>query len=137
MTPQTVTLELPKPLYQRLWQKSQRQQRTVVEELYRLTDAELDESISDGIDQQLLLLKMLPDDALWSTARASVDQDKQIRMHELFDKRNRLGDLSELESAELQSIIDLGSHVTLIRAEAAVLLKERGYDISELGPKGS
>lgn len=136
MTLQTVTLELPKPLYQRLWQKSQRQQRTVVEELYRLTDAELDESISDGIDQQLLLLKMLPDDALWSTARVTVDQAKQRRMHELFDKRNRFGDLSELESAELQSIIDLGSHVTLIRAEAAVLLKERGYDILELGPKG-
>ena len=132
MTVQTVTLELPEPLYQRLQEQSQRRHTTVVQELYRLAERDPDELT---YDRGLLWLNALSDDMLWQTARSVVDQPKQDRMYALFDKRDSVG-LSDAEFAELRSIIDLGNRIMLLRAESALLLKKRGYDISELGPTG-
>ncbi len=56
---------------------------------------------------------------------------KEERMQELIDKQE-LEDLSGSEKQEVDNISDLFSRIMLVRAEAAVLLKERGYDVDQI-----
>lgn len=131
----TVTLELPQTLYQRLRQKSQQRRSTVLQELYRFAENDADENTTRDVDKELLWLDALSDEMLWQVARSRVEQNKQDRMLELFDKRDE-SSLSEIEYAELDEILELGNRITLLRAESALLLKRRGYDVTELGPNG-
>ena len=131
----TVTLELPQTLYQRLRQKSRQRRSTVLQELYRFAENDADENTTRDVDKELLWLDALSDEMLWQVARSRVEQNKQDRMLELFDKRDESG-LSEIEYTELDEILELGNRITLLRAESALLLKRRGYDVTELGPNG-
>ncbi len=62
---------------------------------------------------------------LWATDHA--------RMEALLAKQPR-AKLAPAELAEAEELADHYEHVVLLRAKAAVLLKERGHDISGLGP---
>lgn len=81
-------------------------------------------------------LAILTDDALWRVARTKLNKDVRTRMEALLYKQQS-DRLANDELAEAERLADLFDHTVLIRAKAAVLLKMRGYDISNLGPNPS
>lgn len=72
----------------------------------------------------------LNDAALWQAARSSLLQAQRERLEELHDKQQREGLTSE-EQNEDQELLALYQDTILVRAQAAVLLKQRGYDVSD------
>ena len=131
MTLQTVTVELPKPLYQRLWQKSQSQQRTIVEELYHYADTRSENTSSQNTQQGYEWLNMLSDDALWFAAQTFASEQDEERFQQLLDIRDEAG-WNESQSQEARQLSDKFNQVMLIRSHAMSLLHQRGRDITSL-----
>lgn len=133
MATQSVTLRLPEPLYQQLKRRAEQTRRTVEDEVLEVVAgavqvaAELPQDLADAISP----LAALDDDALWRAARARLPVDAAERLEELNLKRQREG-LTQIESDEASTLLRGYERAMLVRAQAAVLLKERGHDISVL-----
>ena len=72
----------------------------------------------------------LNDAALWQAGRATMTAEQRERLEALHDKQQREG-LTPDEQAEERALLALYRETLLVRAQAAVLLKQRGYDVSE------
>jgi hypothetical protein len=79
---------------------------------------------------ELDALHHLSDDALWTIAREQMPDDAQTRAHALMDKNSR-GTLTEAEQDELDKLVERGDRLMLRKAEAAVILKARGYPFTQ------
>ena len=75
---------------------------------------------------ELEALHQLSDDALWTMARAQMSEDVQVHTHILLEKNSR-GVITDEEHAELEALVDRGDRLMLCKAEAAAILKARGY----------
>jgi hypothetical protein len=82
------------------------------------------------VQDELDALQHLSDDTLWTIAREQMPEEIQARAHELMDKNSR-GTISDEEHAELEKLVERGDRLMLRKAEAAVLLKKRGYPFSQ------
>jgi len=82
------------------------------------------------IQAELDALKKLSDDALWTIAREQMSDDVQTRAHDLM-MRNTQGTITDAEYEELQKLVDRGDRLMLRKAEAAGLLRERGYTFTQ------
>jgi len=87
----------------------------------------LDKAVIGELEQ----LAALSDAALWNAARTRLSEDEQTRMEFLLWKQQSSG-LSCAEMAEAEAFAAQADRTMLVRAKAAVLLKERGHDISIL-----
>ncbi|HLB45739.1 MAG TPA: hypothetical protein VJL59_01815, partial [Anaerolineales bacterium] len=76
-------------------------------------------------------LALLDNEALWRAARSHLPAEAASQMEELHLKRQREG-LSEAEQQTLAGLVRQYERAMLVRAQAAALLKQRGYDVSEL-----
>lgn len=56
--------------------------------------------------------------------------EQQQRLESLHDKQQRIG-LTPEEQNEEQELVKLYRDTQLVRAQAVVLLKQRGYDVSD------
>ncbi len=136
MTIQSVTLNLPGHLYNRLKRRAEQAHRTVEAELLEVVasavpvadelPAELNEAISP--------LALLDDEALWRAARSHLPAEAAVQMENLHLKRQREG-LTEAEAQTLAGLVRQYERTMLVRAQAAALLKQRGHDVSELAPR--
>jgi hypothetical protein len=70
------------------------------------------------------------DAALWQAARTTMLSEQRNRLAALHDKQ-QYAPLTPAEQAEEQELLTLSRETLLVRAQAAVLLKQRGYDVSE------
>ena len=84
----------------------------------------------DMIASNLAQMAYLNDAALWQAARATMPGDQRVRMEELHMKQQREG-LTKPEQEEEQALLKLYRETILVRAQAAVLLKQRGYEVSD------
>ncbi len=75
---------------------------------------------------ELDALHHLSDDALWTIAREQMPEDVQARAHALMDKNTR-GTIGDDERVELDGLVERADRLMLRKAEAAALLRERGY----------
>jgi hypothetical protein len=75
-------------------------------------------------------LRHLSDDALWTIVREQVPEEVQARAHTLMDK-NSIGTITDIEAAELEKLVQRADRVMLRKAEAATILKERGFAFSQ------
>lgn len=133
MIVQTVTVHLPDELYQKVKQRAVRMQRSVEDELVAVV-AEALPTIDDlpvDITESLKQLVFLTDDELWQAARTKVSTEDSERMQAMLLKQQREG-LTPEEETEIEHLVHHYDRTMLIRAQAAVLLKERGHDISDL-----
>jgi hypothetical protein len=89
--------------------------------------------IPADIAARLAFLDILDDAALWRAAHTRFPQPDGERLEELNDKAQREG-LTVAERDEQASLLDQYGDVALIRAKSALLLKQRGYDITDLLP---
>ncbi|MEW5985547.1 MAG: Arc family DNA-binding protein [Chloroflexota bacterium] len=130
MTVQTITLRLPNQLYQQVKQRAQARQRSVEDELVAVVAASLpdQEELPGDLAAELEQLSLLTDDELWQTARTTMKPAEIKRMQALSTRQRGKG-LTAAEQREVEELLYRYDWITLVRAKAAVSLKERGYDI--------
>lgn len=133
MSSQSVTLELPEPLYEQLQARAVRRQRTVADEVLDVLTGALPatEVLPDDLEQAIAQLVFLDDAALWQVGRSKMASDEVERLSELNAKRQREG-LTEAEQQESELLVRQYERSMLVRAQAAALLKQRGHDVSSL-----
>jgi plasmid stability protein len=133
MTAQSLTISVPEALYERLRQRADATGRTVEGEVLDLLAAATSENddVSPELREMLDSLALLDDEALRQAARSRLPDDVSARLEALHLKRQS-ADLSEAEAQEAARLLRQYDRTMLIRAEAAVLLKQRGHDVSDL-----
>jgi hypothetical protein len=129
----TLTIRLPDEVYVRLQHAARGNEKQMGQVAIQMLSAALlpDDTMPQGIEQELRVLESLSDDVLWTVARGKMAAAKQRRWKRLLDK-NRQGTLTESERQGLEQLTAEGDRLTLYKAHAYLLLKERGHRIPEL-----
>lgn len=83
----------------------------------------------------LAQMAYLNDAALWQAARSTLPPELRQRLEALHIRQQHVG-LSPDEQTEAERLEQLYRDTLLVRAQAAVLLKQRGYDVSDLSQFG-
>lgn len=130
---QSLTIDLPEPIYQRVKSRLQRMQRTVAEEVVAvITDAlPPNDQLAPALEEELASLDLFSDDELWQAARVIFPEEYAEEMQRLLDQQQSVG-LTISEQARAGQLANYSDRIMLTRAKAALLLKQRGYDISQL-----
>ena len=133
MTVHAVMLRVPSPLYEQLKRRAEQTQRTVEAELLDVvaTAMSVDDDLPAALAEAISSLALLGDEALWRAARSRLSAETAAQMEDLHLKRQREG-LTEAEEETLNGLVRQYERTMLVRARAATLLKERGYDVSQL-----
>jgi plasmid stability protein len=133
MTTQTVTLNLPEPLYQRLRERASQTHRSVEDEALEVlaTAVPVAADLPADLEVAISPLSVLDDAALWQAARSHFPADAAQQLEELHLKRQREG-LTEAEAQTTAALVRQYERAMLVRAQAAALLKQRGHDVSSL-----
>lgn len=128
---QSVTIELPDKLYQRMRKRALERNRTVDDEVVSTLERILAADVAPPIEELLAQLPHLPEVNLLRAAQMRVPDEKSERMNELLWKQQAEG-LTLAEEDEATLLQNYAQQVMLIRAEAAALLAGRGHDVSRL-----
>ena len=133
MAVQNVTVRLPDKLYDQIKRRAQRKQRTVEEEVAAVMAEAMptQDDLPAGIDGELEQLAFLTDEELWRAVQSRLAASENQRMQALILKRQR-DNLSQREQSEAERLVQRSNRIMLVRAQAAVLLRDRGYDVSVL-----
>jgi uncharacterized protein YnzC (UPF0291/DUF896 family) len=133
MAVQAITLNLPETVYEQIRRAAEKAQRPVNEVLVEAVTAvaPVIGSAPEELRTALAQMAYLNDAALWQAARATMTTEQRERLETLHDKQQSEG-LTAEEQAEEQALLALYRETLLVRVQAAVLLKQRGYDISDL-----
>ncbi len=133
MTYQTITLDVPEPVYQQIRRAAEKVRRPVNDILVEAVTAAAPAMAGEGGKSRTALAQMayLNDAALWQAARATLPANQRERLETLHEMQQQ-GRLSSAERTEEQALLDLYKETLLVRAQAAVLLRSRGYDITDL-----
>lgn len=86
----------------------------------------LGETLPPALQRELDALAFLSDDALWAIFGEQMPEDVEGRAHALMDK-NTDGTITRAEYAELTEFVSRADRMMLRKAEAQVLLQQRGY----------
>ena len=132
MSVHEVTLSLPEALYEQIRQAAERLRRpldAVLAEAVMAVGPVMD-TVPETMRSALAHLAYLNDAALWQAARGCMSPVQRERLDDLHDKQQR-EPLNADEQAEEKSLVALYRDTILVRAQAAVLLKQRGYDVAD------
>jgi hypothetical protein len=129
MAVQAITLNLPETVYEQIWQAAEKVRRPIDDVLVEavVAVAPVMDTAPGKMRSALAQMAYLNDAALWQAARATMTVGQRERLEALHHQRQR-GTLT----AEEQALLTLYRETLLVRAQAAVLLKQRGYDVSDL-----
>lgn len=132
MTVQAITLNLPETVYEQIRRAAEKAQRPVNEVLVEAVTAvaPVIGIAPEKLRMALAQMAYLNDAPLWQAARATMTAEQRERLEALHDKQQREG-LTAEEQVEEQALLTLYRETLLVRAQAAVLLKQRGYDVSD------
>jgi hypothetical protein len=132
MTTHTVTLHVPEPLFNQVKRRAARSNRPVEEELLDLlaTTVPAAEQLPSDLEEALAELALLDEDALWRAVRSRLAAEAAAQLEQLHFKRQREG-LTDAEAETLAALVRQYERAMLIRAQAALLLKQRGHDVSQ------
>lgn len=130
---QTVTLNLPEGLYRQWKRKADDAQRPIEAELLELvaTASPASDALATDIEEALTALRLLDDDTLWRVARSHLAADVSAQLETLHWKQQREG-LAPSDVATETNLVRQYERHMLLRAQAAVLLKQRGHDTAVL-----
>lgn len=135
MALQTVTVNLSKQVYQKVQQLARDKNRSVEDELAAVVETALEHNSWAGVPSDIVdeveQLRFLDDQHLWRAAQLTVSDEKSERMQLLSQKQTVEG-LTVAEKEEIEQLQLLAQRIMLVRAEAAVLLQDRGHNISQL-----
>lgn len=133
MSTQSLTLTIPNPMYEQLKQRAQQSRRSVEEETLEALATALptEGGLPAELCEALGSLNSLDDAALWEAARSQLFPNINVELEALHLKRGR-EELTDAESRRLDNLVRQYERHMLVRAQAAVLLKQRGHDLNEL-----
>jgi plasmid stability protein len=132
MSTQTLTLNVPAPLYGQLKQCADASARSIEEELLELlTSALADHTVPRDLAETVASLSSLDDAQLWQAARSRLTEDALHELEALHLKRQREGLLSH-ERQRAEELERLFERIVLLRSQAAVVLRQRGHDVTSL-----
>lgn len=128
----TITLDIPEALYERVQQAAAALHRRVEEVLLDVVATALPPltDLPRGLADDVASLAFLNDAALFRVAKSTVPPDRHAEMTALLERKGR-GELSDLLQARLDELVHMHEALALRRAQAAVLLQRRGYDMSD------
>ncbi|MEL7072242.1 MAG: hypothetical protein AAGN15_26890 [Cyanobacteria bacterium J06581_3] len=129
---QTVTLQLPEQLHQRLINTAQatgRPLEAVILHAIAVGSPPSCDDVPEEYQPELATLDRLEDAALWQIARSQKSPADMERYDELLDQ-NREGSLSASEQLELLRLRQESEQFMLRKAHAASVLKCRGHQVS-------
>lgn len=130
MTTQTITLELPEPLYRSAHQMAKAAQKPL-ETVLRDSLVHMLPPLDDVPPEkaaELAKLALLDDAALWLEARATMSPAEQAEIHQLLDRQSA-DELTSAERARLRELLDTYGRLTVRKAHAYLLLARRGYRV--------
>jgi hypothetical protein len=132
MALQTITIELPENIYEQIRQAAEKTKRPLQDLLVEAVTAvaPVIDSASTNLRSALAQMAYLNDAALWQAARNTMSSVQQERMELLHHKAQREG-LTQIEKEEEEQLLKLYRDTLLVRAQAAVLLAQRQYDVSD------
>jgi hypothetical protein len=132
MTTQSVILHLPDVIYRRVRQTAEILQRPLEELLLDAVTAALPllDDLPPELANDIAALALLNDAALWRAAQSTTPLSNQKRLDLLLDEKSR-GALTARGQQQLEQLLSEYERVVLTRAQAALLLQQRGYDISD------
>jgi hypothetical protein len=128
---QTISVELPEPIFRRLRRVAEITHRSVEDVLAATVDAALPQTPDVPVDvaDDLAAMVLLSDKALWTAVETTLPTEQQHRLTKLSQEGEaRL--LTGAEAVELTHLIDAYDRAVLRRAKALAILGQRGYDIS-------
>ena len=128
---ETITLQIPEPLYQRLVDTARATNRPLEDvTLHALNVGSPPDwtNVPDEFQVALAALDRLEDEALWKIAQSHKSATEMERYSLLLD-RNQEGMLTDAERAELTALRAEDDRFMLLKAHAAALLHWRGYQI--------
>lgn len=133
MAAHAITLRLPAPLYDHFQSRAERAHRSLEAELLDAvaTVAADEEELSHDMAKAIGDLELLADEELWRAARNRLSDDVKAQLEALNFKQQR-ETLTPDEKNALEQLVHQYDQAVLLRAEAARLLKERGYEVSKL-----
>jgi hypothetical protein len=79
--------------------------------------------------RELGALTFLSDDALWTIAREHMPEERQARLQALM-AANFHRTLDDVQGTELAALVSQGQRLSVRKAQAAVLLTERGHRVT-------
>jgi hypothetical protein len=129
---QPVTLHLPDPLYRRATNAAAHSRQSIEQFLLEALENGLSllADLPDELVDDMAALALLNDTALWRVARATLTLQRQAQLDELLYKNSERS-LTHSEEKLLSDLIAEYERAVLRRAQAAVLLTQRGYDLSD------
>ena len=133
MTAHAITLHLPETLYNRFRQRAQWTHRSVETELLDAvaSAAPAEDELPAELVAAVEALDKADDEKLWRLAREAMSREASEELEALHFKQREAG-LSPEEDAARARLIHEYERTMLIRAQAAKLLKDRGYDVSNI-----
>lgn len=127
MSAHEITLSVPDEIYEQIRVAAERARRSVEDVLREAITAAIPGAA--GPRSALAQMAYLNDAALWQAARSTMTLEQRDRLESLHAQK-REGELTPAERDEERALLDLYQETLLVRAQAALLLKQRGYDIS-------
>ena len=134
MTTQTVNIDLPEDVYQRLKDMAMVTQRSLEDVIYQSIRGNLPPSQDDIPPEQRGLvadLQLRDDEALWAIAREPLPA-RQWRRHQHLLHKAETSALTGPEQTELLELREATDRFVTRRSYALALLKWRGYAIPVL-----
>jgi hypothetical protein len=133
MTIQTVTLEMPSLLYDRVKRRAERAHRSVETELLEAvaTAVPAPEESSSDLTETITSLAMLDDATLRRAAKSHFSVEYAAELEALHFKRQDAG-LTEEETRRATELTRQYERAMVTRAQALALLLQRGHDVSDL-----
>lgn len=128
-----VKVRIPENLYQQLSHRAHQTQRPFEDELLATvaTGLSVSDELPTHIENELSQLEVLSDDLLWQMARSRFNPIQAGKLERIHLKAQRQP-LTVSERKHERALIHEYERILLLRARAARLLKDRGFDISSL-----
>jgi len=127
---QSISVELPDDLYERLREVAERHERSV-ESVLRESLEVMFGAASEDPEGMLAHMETYRDDQLWAVVYQRVVWPQKERLHELVE-HSKEDALTPQEQAELEALLDEVDRYTLLRSKALWLLQQRGHVVEHL-----
>lgn len=88
-------------------------------------------SLPVEVEVELASFSQLSDDVLWLIARSTLTREQQRALADLNDEAQSRP-LTAAEQTRQQALIHAYDRMLVRRAQAALILKQRGYDLTDL-----
>jgi hypothetical protein len=131
---ETVTLQIPEALYQRLAiaaEATQRSLEDIILQALQIGSPPTWKDVPEEFQTDLASLDRLDDDSLWQIARSQKTQLEMERYESLLSKQQNTT-LTDPERLELDNLRKDSDRFMLRKSQAAAILKWRGHNVSRL-----